>query len=116
MSETEVVDNIVRRAEFRGNHGSQVEGDGVQVIVARRDLQKNSSNCVVGAISLYDYRVGWVEVGEDGSRGEGLFEVLEGFLALRTPFEQGVLAREMVHGYHDLRVICYEPPVEVSKP
>ena len=56
--------------EFRGNHGSRVEGDGVQVVVARRDLRKDSGNRVVGAISFYDYRVGWVEVSEDGSRGE----------------------------------------------
>ena len=56
--------------EFCGNHGSRVEGDGVQVVVARRDLRKDSGNRVVGAISFYDYRVGWVEVSEDGSRGE----------------------------------------------
>ena len=53
--------------EFCGNHGSRVEGDGVQVVVARRDLRKDSGNRVVGAISLYDYRVGWVEVSEDGN-------------------------------------------------
>ena len=56
-------------------------------------MREDSGNGVVGTISLYDYRVGWVEVSEDGSRGEGLFEVLEGFLALGTPFERGVLAR-----------------------
>ena len=102
--------------EFCGNHGSRVEGDGVQVVVARRDLRKDSGNRVVGAISLYDYRVGWVKVSEDGSRGEGLFEVLKGFLALGTPFERGVLTRKAVHRYHDLRVVCYEPSVEVSEP
>ena len=107
-----VVDFVV---ELRGEHRPRVVRDRVKIVVAGCHLRQDGGDRVVRPVGLNDNGVRGVEVREDGSGGERVLQRFEGRLALWTPNEGGVFPRESVHRRDDVRVVCYKPPVEVSK-
>ena len=108
-----VIDFVV---ELRGEHCPRVVRDWVKVVVAGCYLRQDCGDRVVRPVGLDDNGVSGVEVREDGSGGERVLQRFEGRLALWTPNEGGVLPRESVHWRDNVRIVCYEPPVEVSEP
>ena len=87
--------------------------DCVEIVVSGCHLQQDGGDCVV---RHDDNGVSRVKVCEDGSSGEHILQCFKGCLAFWTPDKGGVFPHESVHWHDNVQIVCYEPPVEVSKP
>ena len=76
---------------------------------------ENVSDGIVGGICLYDDWSIWNPMDEDRSRGEGIFEVLEGGMTGVTEVPGNTFVGEVGQRCDNGRVVIYETPVKIHK-
>ena len=91
-----------------------IVGDRPDLLV-RTTNGENASNGIVGGICLYnDWSIRNL-MGENRSRGEGVFEVLEGRATGVTEVPGNTFSGEVGQRSDDARVVIYEMPVKICK-
>ncbi len=70
---------------------------------------------VVRSIGFEESRTRRVEVSKDRSRGESLFELLEGVLSFEVPLEGNTFLGEGSKRTDQLRIVEDETPIEVRE-
>ena len=76
---------------------------------------ENASNGIVRGVCLYDDQSVQNPMSEDRSRGEGIFEVLEGGATRVTEVPENTFVGEVGQRSDDTRVVIYEMPVEIHE-
>ena len=76
---------------------------------------ENTSNGIVRSACLYNDWSVWNPMGEDRSRGEGVFEVLKGGATGVTEVPENTFAGEVGQRSDDTKVVIYEIPVKICE-
>ena len=84
-------------------------------LLARTTNGENVNDGIVGDICLYNDQSVWNPVGEDRSRGEGIFEVLESGVTGVTEVPGNTFMDKTGQRSDDTRVIIYKMPVKICK-
>ena len=92
-----------------------IVGDRPNLLV-RTTNGENASDGIVRGVCLYDDQSVWNPMSEDRSRGEGIFEVLEGRTIGVSKVPRNAFADEVGQRSDDTGVIIYESPIKVCKP
>ena len=91
-----------------------VVGDRTDLSVCASNRQ-DASDGIVRGIRFHDDRGVQNEVGKDGRSGEGVLERIESMSTVLGKDPRGVFPGEPGKGDHDVRVVEYEPAVEVGE-
>ena len=100
--------------ELQNGQSPGIVGNRPDLLV-RTTNGENVSDGIVGGVCLYDDQSVWNPMGEDRSRGEGVFEVLEGGVTGVTEVPGNTFASEVGQRSDDTRVIIYESLVKICK-
>ena len=111
MTELLVMGVIV---ELRSGQSPGIVGNRPNLLV-RTMNGENTSDDIVRGVCLYDDGSIWNPMGEDRSRGEGVFEVLEGRATGVTEVPGNTFVGEAGQRSDDTGVIIYETPVKIHK-
>ena len=96
-------------------------GQSLGIVGHRSDLlirtmnRENASDGIVRGICLYDDWSIWNLMGEDRSRDEGIFEVLEGGMTGVTEVPGNTFVDEAGQRSDNTRVVIYKMPIEICK-
>ena len=77
--------------------------------------RENASNGIVGGVFLYNDWSVWNLIGEDRSRGGGVFEVLESGPTGVTEVPGNTFVSEVGQRSDDTGVVIYETPIKICK-
>ena len=100
--------------QLRHSQCPRIEGDRVKLAIRTGDGE-DSGNCVVRSISFNGDLHAWLEVSKDGSCSKGLLQPIERLSALVSEVPRGIFPSKPSQGNHNIRVIEYEPAVEVHE-
>ena len=89
-----------------------IVGDRPDLLI-RTTNGENASDGIVGGICLHDDQSIWDLMGEDRSRGESVFEVLEGGAIGVTEVSRNTFAGETGQRSDNTRVVIYGAPVKI---
>ena len=101
--------------EFWSGQSPGIVGNRPDLLI-RTMNGENASNGIVRGVCLYDNGSVQNPMGGDRSRGEDVFEVLEGGVTEVTEVPGNTFAGEAGQRSDTTRVIIYESPIKVCKP
>ena len=84
-------------------------------LLVRTMNEENASDGIVRGVCLYDDWSIWNSMSEDRSRGEGIFEVLEGGATGVTEVPENTFVGEAGQRSENTGVVIYKTPVEICK-
>ena len=100
--------------ELQSGQSLGIVGNRPDLLIRTMDGE-NVSDGIVGGICLYDDQSIQNPMGEDRSRGEDVFEVLEGGATGVTEVPGNTFVGEAGQRSDDTRVVIYKTPVEICK-
>jgi len=100
--------------QLRSSQSPGVVCDRTNLSVSASNRQ-DASDGIVRGICFHDDRGVWNEVGKDGHGSEGVLESIEGTSTVLREIPRSIFLGEPGKRDHNVRVIEYEPVVEVGE-